>query len=286
MKIKVIVLDMDGTLLTRQKGISERTLKALIKVQEAGVKVILASGRATSGMKQFGYQLKMDEHHGYLISFNGAAVIDCQNDELIYAQAIQKDRAKALLDHLEKFDVIPMIYSDTHLWVNNVFEGMINAPFKGKEVRQVNIIEYESRGSNLLLSEAKHLADALNFPLFKVLVAADAEYLRKNYEALADPFRDSLNSSFSAPFYYEFTDKNIDKANTMDKVLKQLGIKAEEVMAFGDGHNDATMIQYAGIGIAMGNAEEAVKAIADEITLSNDEDGIALKLEEYFSELF
>jgi Cof subfamily protein (haloacid dehalogenase superfamily) len=83
---------------------------------------------------------------------------------------------------------------------------------------------------------------------------------------------------FTAPFYYEFTAKNVDKAKAIDTAFTKLGYTADEMIAFGDAENDISMLEYAGIGVAMGNATEAVKAIADEITLSNDEDGIAESL--------
>ena len=83
---------------------------------------------------------------------------------------------------------------------------------------------------------------------------------------------------FTAPFYYEFTAKNVDKAKAIDAAFTKLGYVAEEMIAFGDAENDTSMLEYAGIGVAMGNATDALKAAADEVTLSNDEDGIAASL--------
>ena len=90
-----------------------------------------------------------------------------------------------------------------------------------------------------------------------------------------EPFKDSLSCMFTAPFYFEFTAKGIDKAKALDTVLTPMGYKREEIIAFGDGHNDISIIKYAGIGIAMDNAVDVLKKVADEITFSNDEDGIA-----------
>ena len=96
-----------------------------------------------------------------------------------------------------------------------------------------------------------------------------------------EPFKDKLNCMFTAPFYFEFTAKNIDKAKALDTVLKPLNITADEVIAFGDGHNDISIVKYAGIGVAMENAVSDLKEIADEITLSNEQDGIAESLKKH-----
>lgn len=90
---------------------------------------------------------------------------------------------------------------------------------------------------------------------------------------------------FTEPFYFEFTALGIDKAKALDTVLGAKGYKTEEMIAFGDGHNDATMVEYAGIGVAMANAVEELKKIATEITLSNEEDGIAYVLEKYMDNI-
>ena len=98
-----------------------------------------------------------------------------------------------------------------------------------------------------------------------------------------EPFKDKLSCMFTAPFYFEFTANGIDKAKALDTVLTPMGYKSEEMIAFGDGHNDASMLKYAGIGVAMANAVDDLKEIADEITLSNEEDGIAIALSKYMN---
>ncbi|MBA5770275.1 HAD-IIB family hydrolase, partial [Escherichia coli] len=95
------------------------------------------------------------------------------------------------------------------------------------------------------------------------------------YQAMMAPFKDALNCVFTADFYFEFTAQGIDKAKALDTVLTPMGIHAENIIAFGDGHNDITMVEYAGTGIAMQNAVAELKAAASSVTLSNNEDGIA-----------
>lgn len=102
---------------------------------------------------------------------------------------------------------------------------------------------------------------------------------------MMEPFKESLNCMFTADFYFEFTAEGIDKAKALDTVLIPMGYKKEEMIAFGDGHNDISMVKYAGIGVAMDNAVQELKNAADEVTLSNEEDGIAYTLSKYMKGL-
>jgi len=274
--IKVIIMDVDGTLTNSEKKISEKTKNALIKAQEAGVILILASGRPTSGLIDYAKELKMDEHHGLLVSFNGSKVVDCQSNKVLFNETMSVEKGQAVLEHMKKFDIKPMIDKDEYLFVNDVYNCYVE--YKG---RPFNVIQYESRGGKFKLCEKDDLAAFADYPLNKILTAGDPEYLKANYEEMMEPFKDTLSCMFTGPFYFEFTAKGIDKAKALDSVLIPMGYKKEEMIAFGDGHNDASMVKYAGIGVAMANAVDDLKEIADEVTLSNEEDGIAYTLKEY-----
>ena len=110
----------------------------------------------------------------------------------------------------------------------------------------------------------------MDFPLNKILTTSDPEYLQEHYQDMMEPFKDTLSCMFTGDFYFEFTAQGIDKAKALDTVLIPMGYKKEEMIAFGDGHNDASMVKYAGVGVAMENAVQALKDIADEVTLSNE----------------
>lgn len=279
-KYKVIVMDVDGTLLNKSKKISEKTKKALMRAQENGIKLILASGRPTSGLMDYAKELEMDKYDGLLVSFNGSKVVRYKYDEILFNEAMTIKQGKAVLEHLKKFNVIPMIDKKDTLYVNDVYNCFVNyqgIPF--------NIIQYEARGGKFKLAEEKDLAAFADYPLNKILTAGDPEYLKNNYKEMMEPFKDTLNCAFTADFYFEFTAKDIDKAKALDTVLSKFGYNSDEVIAFGDGENDISMIKYAGLGIAMDNAVEKLKKNCDYVTSSNNEDGIALALEKFiFSE--
>lgn len=277
MDVKAIVLDIDGTLLNDEKNLTTATKKALINAQKKGIKVILASGRPTPGMLKFVDALQMDQYNGMIVSYNGAHVLDVNTQKELFSQPLSIETGKNILEHLKQFDVKPMIAKDNYMYVNNVFDGMLDL---GSPDGLFNIIEYESRGGNFQLCEIEDLAAFVDFPLHKILVAAQPEYLQENWEKILSPFKHSVSGMFSAPMYFEFTDLGIDKANALEQTLKPLGIHEQHIISFGDGHNDLSLINYAGVGIAMGNAVDELKNVADKVTLSNNEDGIAKALAE------
>lgn len=281
MAIKVIIMDVDGTLTNAKKVVTPKTKEALIKAEEAGAILILASGRPTSGLLDIAHELEMEKHHGLLVSYNGSKVIDCETMETLFNQALSVEEGKAVLEHMKKFPrVRPMIDKGEYMYVNNVYDNMIQfngAPF--------DVIQYESRGGKFKLCEKDDLAEFVDFQLNKILTTSDPEYLQEHYQEMMEPFKDTLSCMFTGPFYFEFTAKGIDKAKALDTVLIPMGYQKEEMIAFGDGYNDASMVKYAGTGVAMENAVQDLKDIADEITLSNEEDGIAVSLYKHMPEI-
>ena len=259
--IKVIIMDVDGTLTNGKKVVTEKTKNVLIKAQKLGIKLVLASGRPTSGLMDLAKELEMTEHDGLLVSFNGSKVIDCQTNKVLFNETMSVEEGQAVLEHMKNFKVKPMIDKGNYMYVNDVFDNEIQ--YNGEPF---NIIEYEARGGKFKLCEKDDLAEFADYPLNKILTAGDPEYLQEHYKEMMEPFKDKLSCMFTAAFYFEFTAKGIDKAKAIDTVLIPMGYKKEEMIAFGDGHNDASIVKYAGIGVAMGNAVDDLKAIADEVT--------------------
>lgn len=281
MAIKVIIMDVDGTLTNSKKVVTPKTKEALLKAEEKGAILILASGRPTSGLMDLARELKMDQYHGLLVAYNGSKVIDCKTNETLFNQALSVEEGKAVLEHMKKFErVRPMIDKGEYMYVNNVYDNWIT--WKGEPF---DVIQYESRGGKFKLCEIDDLAAFVDFPLNKILTTSDPEYLQAHYKEMMEPFKDTLSCMFTGDFYFEFTAQGIDNAKALDTVLSPMGYRREEMIAFGDGHNDASMVNYAGIGVAMANAVDDLKAIADEVTLSHDEDGIAASLYKHMPEI-
>ncbi|EGT3617268.1 HAD family phosphatase [Clostridium perfringens] len=278
-KYKVIVMDVDGTLTNNEKKISEKTKQALLKAQEDGMILVIASGRPTSGLMYLAKELKMDEHHGLLVSFNGSKVIDCETNEVLFNETMSVEDGQAVLKHMKKFKVKPMICKGEYMYVKDVYDNKIN--YKGEPF---NIIKYEARNCRFKLCEENDLVAFADYPLNKILTAGDPEYLQAHYKEMMEPFKDTLSCMFTADFFFEFTAKGIDKAKALDTVFAHLGISKDEAIAFGDSHNDASMVKYVGLGVAMDNAVQELKDVSDFVTLSNDEDGIAYALNKFLKE--
>ncbi len=279
--IKAILLDIDGTLTNSQKEITPRTRDALLRAQKAGTRLVLASGRPAQGLHSFARKLDMFNYHGIFCCFNGAKVMDCQTDEVYFNQTITVDQAKRVLEHIKQFDIVPVIDQGPYMHTTNVFFKVPNAQ---GEIFQV--IEYEARNNGYLLKEHVDLAAHIDWEPNKILTAGVPAYLNDHAAQIAAPFGDELNAMFTAPYYFEFTPKGVDKAKALEESLGKLGITAQETVAFGDAQNDMTMLAFAGCGVAMGNAVEETKAAADMITEDCDHDGIACALEKLMPELF
>lgn len=274
--IKTILLDIDGTLTNTEKVITPRTREALLKAQDQGVRLALASGRPDQGLYKWAKELAMDTHHGIFVCYNGARVVDCQSGEVLFDQCLSASEAKAVLRYLQNFAVTPIIARGEYMHTTDVFGCTIDyhgGPF--------NVIEYESRSNDYILCEHRDLSEWVDFPVEKILTAASPEYLQSHYKEMRAPFTDQLNCMFTGDFYYEYTAQGVDKARAIDAAFTRLGITGEEMMAFGDAENDLGMLKYVGRGVAMGNASEEVKAAADEVTSDNDHDGIAEALKRH-----
>ena len=273
MAIKAILLDIDGTLTNHKKEITPLTKQTLLRAQEKGIRLVIASGRPAKGIFQYGDQLDMRYNHGVFVCYNGARVVDCETGEVLVDITIDKETTKEVLRHMKNFDVRPVITHGSHMVVEDVYNCMIN-----DHGREFNVIEYESRMNGYRLMETEDLENFIDFPVNKILTAGDSDYLEQHYKEMAAPFEGRLSMMFTANFYYEFTAPGVNKGKSLTMAMDRLGIKPEECIAFGDAENDISMLQYAGIGVAMGNAQKAVLDIADEVTDDNEHDGIAKSL--------
>ena len=277
--IKAILLDIDGTLTNDAKEITLRTRDALLAAQDNGAVLVLASGRANMGLTGFADVLNMREHNGIFVCFNGAKAMNYQTGEVYFQQTLTVDQGKRVLDHMHRFEVCPIYDKGAYMYLENAFFTIERdgAPW--------SIAEYEAHNNNYLLCEVTNNAEFLDWEVNKILVAGQPEYLQEHWQEMGAPFEGELSSMFTAPFYYEFTPLGVDKTKALSETFAKLGIAPEETIAFGDAQNDLSMLKWAGIGVAMGNAVDEVKEAANEITLSNNEDGIAVALQRLAPEL-
>lgn len=267
MKYKLIALDLDGTLKNTNNEITEKTKNALIEIQKQGVKIVLASGRPTPGLRHEAHELELEKYGGYILSFNGARVVDVKTGETVYEQTLTMDEAKKAYDRSKTFHLACMTYEDNVIVTEDIDDEYVCVEAKINDIQKKKVDSFKEN---------------LKDPIHKVLLTGEPEYVGRIEEEFKKPFGDSLSIYRSAPFFIEVMAKGIDKAASLDRLAKSLGIKQEEVMAFGDGYNDLSMIEYAGKGVAMENAVDGVKERADVITKSNNDDGIAYILSQEY----
>lgn len=264
--IKVLVLDIDGTLTNSEKKITENTKKGIINIMERGHKVILASGRPTPGMRYCAEELELEKYGGYLLSFNGGRIINCKSGEIVF----QKILPKHVIKHLYKY-------------ARNNDLGIIT--YLGDEIilgtRTDEYIELESRINGMPVRKVDNFEVFVDFDVNKCLMTAPPEIAEVFEKELAAAYGDILSIYRSEPFFIEIMPKNVDKATSLDRMLESVGLTKENAICCGDGFNDISMIEYAGLGVAMDNAQPKVKESADYITKSNDEDGIVDVIEKF-----
>lgn len=265
MKYKLLVLDVDGTLLNDEREISKRTLAALLKVQQMGVRIVLASGRPTYGLMPLAKTLELGNYGGVVLSYNGCQIIKAQNGEILFERRINPEMLPYLEKKARKNGFAIFTYHDDTL--------ITDSPDN-------EYIKDEALLNNLKIIREDEFSTAIDFAPCKCMLVSDKEkaligleqHWEKRLAGTLDAFR-------SEPYFLEVVPCGVNKANTLGALLEHLGVTREEVIAVGDGVCDVTMLQLAGMGVAMGHSQDSVKVCADYVTASNEEDGVALAVE-------
>lgn len=265
MKYKLLVLDVDGTLLNDEREISKRTLAALLKVQQMGVRIVLASGRPTYGLMPLAKTLELGNYGGFVLSYNGCQIIKAQNGEILFERRINPEMLPYLEKKARKNGFAIFTYHDDTL--------ITDSPDN-------EYIKNEALLNNLKIIREDEFSTAIDFAPCKCMLVSDKEkaligleqHWEKRLAGTLDAFR-------SEPYFLEVVSCGVNKANTLGALLEHLGVTREEVIAVGDGVCDVTMLQLAGMGVAMGHSQDSVKVCADYVTASNEEDGVALAVE-------
>lgn len=264
----IIALDLDGTLTNSEKNITPRTFDALMKAQREGVRLVLASGRPTFGIAALANQLQLADYGGYVLSYNGGRIIDWCEKTVIFSQVVDQKLVPILYDFAEKAQLPIVTYLP---------EAILASKNEGEYLAEEALINgMPVVVAQNFVEEAMQIAGGST----KFLIPGEPELLIQLESEMKAALSEQMEVFRSAPFFLELPPKGIDKAQSLQRLLTHLGLERESLMAFGDGFNDLSMIQFAGQGVAMANAVEEVKSIADFVTTSNEEDGIAHALEQ------
>lgn len=267
MNYKMIVLDLDGTLTNRDKVITDKTRQALMEAQKRGKKVVLASGRPTYGVVPLAEELELGKYSGCILSFNGGIIMDCRTGEVLFQKKLPAEANRKIIGLAQEERVSSILtYQDGLIITDN---------------EECPYVKIEAGINHLKVRQVGSMADYVDFSVPKFLMCDDGDYLALTEARVKAALGRDFSVYRSEPFFLEILPKGIDKAQSLSQLLKVLGIEREEMIACGDGYNDISMIQYAGLGVAMENAVLPVRKAADYVTLSNNDDGVAHVVEKF-----
>ncbi len=259
--IKAVFLDVDGTLTNSNKQITEATRIPIKAIKDKGIYVILCSGRSNRDVCKYSKDVCASD---YTISSNGAQIYNCKTNSNFYKNNIEYNEIEKLWEYCNRHNLELVLNVENEQIGNNIFCS--NMYSKRTIIRNIEEIK--------------------NIDIFQIIINSNNYYDMKEFERyialnknlkIANYSRDYINKETNSkePYYIFINNKFVDKGTAINEFLKSMNIKKEETICFGDRINDITMFKNCGNTVAMKNADEELKKIADYITLSNDEDGVA-----------
>jgi Cof subfamily protein (haloacid dehalogenase superfamily) len=269
MNIKLLAIDMDGTLLDSHKLISEKCVDAVKNAVSQGVRLVLSTGRPLTGIMQYLKQLEINKDDEYAITYNGALVRSILGNDQIVRHVINYD------DFLEVEKLSRKLHIHMHVVSNDAvytFNRNVNF-YTINDVFHVNM--------SLLFRSVEEVDESIE--IIKIMYADEPTLLDDTSKEIQNALGSRLNVVRSAPHYYDIMNKNANKGAALKLLAKRLGIKREETMTIGDGENDLQMFENAGVSVAMGNSSDFVKSRAKFVTKTNNEDGVAHAIMDYLN---
>lgn len=258
---KLIAIDIDGTLLNDKHEVTPEVREAIEEAKKKGVKIVLCSGRAIGGVRRYIKKLGLNGEDDFVAAFNGGIVQRTSNEEVVVKRTMSFEDIKKLYELSRDFGVAMNVFDESKMYTLN------------KEINKYTVLDAYLLQIDLAYRTLEELPEDMTF--IKVVFVEETEPLGRAIDSIPREFWDTYAMVKSAPFYFEFLHPEASKGNAVRKIAEMLGIKREEVMCIGDSGNDLSMIQYAGLGVAMENAMDVLKEHADYITLSNNESGVA-----------
>lgn len=262
MRYKLIATDMDGTLLDSEKKITEATSQAVKLAAEKGAVFCLSTGRPLMAVTRFLEQLELATP---TITYNGAKIIDPRTGKTLYEQGIEEAAIIEIYELGKRLGATMCAWSQEELWVSEINEHV-------EQYRKI------SGAVPKVIADVSLLAKR---GVTKFIWCDEPEQISRFAKTVPDELSEGINCASSSTNLLEIYDGRVSKAAAMEFLGAYLGIEREQMIAIGDGCNDLPMLQYAGLGVAMANAAEDIKAQCGYVTASNDEDGVALVLHRF-----
>ncbi|MDR3128714.1 MAG: Cof-type HAD-IIB family hydrolase [Tannerellaceae bacterium] len=271
MKCKLLVLDVDGTLLTGEKIITQGTRTALLKVQQLGIRIVLASGRPLYGLWPLAKKLELDKFGGFIMAYNGGQIVDTRTSESLFDRRIDAQMLPQLHKTVRKYGCSLFIYRDDTL--------ITDAP---DDIH----VATEATLNGMKLLKVDDFTTLSDYCPHECIVSGSEKALDELSDRWAKRLAGTADVFLSETFFLEFVPPSVNKGDSLAFLIGLLGLEREEIMTIGDGVCDIPMLQLAGIGVAMANATDAVKRCADFITSSNEDEGLAVAIEQHIMSEF
>ncbi|WP_024406703.1 sugar-phosphatase [Streptococcus suis] len=266
MSIKLVAIDIDGTLLNSQHQITAEVHSAIQEAKKAGVKIVIATGRPISGVQAILEELNLTEAGDYVITFNGGLVQDAATGEDIVKDTLTYE------DYLDIESAARKLKLPMHA---STKEGIYTA---NRNIGKYTIYESTLVSAPIFYRTPEEMADK---EIIKTMMVDEPEILDAAIPLLPTSLTEKYNVAKSAPFYLEITPKTVNKGQAIIHLSEKLGLTMDQTMAIGDQENDRPMLEVVGNPVVMENGNPELKKIAKYITKSNDESGVAHALREW-----
>ncbi len=271
MRYKLIAIDLDGTLLPDGKIIPEGNIRAIEYATSKGIPVVIATGRVTTSGRAFARQLNLET---YIISSNGARIYDIRNREIIYEDGLRIEDAKAVAAYFEGFGVYYHAYVDDIMYARYMREPLLFYTEQNKK------LDKDLRMDIRICENFDQVFEENKDKISKVMT------IERDLKLIESMRRELINNKnivimASHEDNIEVMNHTVGKGKALMNLANRLNVEREEVIAIGDNDNDISMIEWAGTGIAMGNAIEEVKNAADDITQRCEDLGVAKAIYKY-----
>ncbi len=264
MRYRLAAVDMDGTLLNGDKQVTPKTREALLSALKQGTIVTLCTGRPLQGLTDC---LDLITPDAPVVTYNGGAVLTSRTGRLLYGKTLEPAAALEIIRRGLERGAIIIAWADDKLYVSELSEPT-------EKYARLS-------GSERLLLEEPMRSSLAEAGIIKIIWMDWPERIAGHLKYAQEKPVGDARAVLSSPYLLEFMDKAASKAEGLRLVAAYYGLDRKEIMAVGDNYNDIDMLEYAGLGVAMGNAPDEVKAAADFVTLSNEEDGVAAAFEKF-----
>ncbi|OQB48977.1 MAG: Sugar phosphatase YidA [Firmicutes bacterium ADurb.Bin153] len=268
--IRLICTDVDGTLvLDDHKSIPEANMEALLGAQETGSKLALVSGRGIFSQKSFIKTLGLDRHKGYLVAFTGARIVEACGMRELYRMPIGMSDANALWAHVRPLGLDVMVYDDDR--------GVIFATADNEYTR------FDQKVTGMSFEKTDRIDPSLGFTTFKCIIAGSPSALDGTIASVKEKFSEGFEITRSSGVFAEFNKKGVSKGNAMLMLAEEMGIDAGEILAVGNGENDASMLAAAGMSAAPADSMPEAKAAAKYVCRKGNGEGALAEAISYFN---